>query len=78
MNGLATVDPSDMNIARLLVYGLLGGDLDGSPYTSGGERATELAMRGIRLVIDEFRTDVTKTRSVSTSLITAGDVRPGW
>jgi hypothetical protein len=61
MNGLATVDPSDMNVARLLVYGLLGGDYDGSPYTSSGDRVAELAMRGIRLVIEEFRTDVTKT-----------------
>jgi hypothetical protein len=62
INGLATVDPSDVNVARLLVYGLLGGDYDGSPYTSSGDRVAELAMRGIRLVIDEFRTNVTKTR----------------
>jgi hypothetical protein len=44
------------------VYGLLGSDYDGSPYTQAGERVTRLAMAGIRLVIDEFRADVTKTR----------------
>jgi hypothetical protein len=78
LTGLATVDPSDMDVARAFVYGLLGADYDSSPYTQTGERAVRLAVSGIRLVIDEFRTDVTKTRSVSTSLITAGDVRPGW
>jgi ParB/RepB/Spo0J family partition protein len=62
MNGLASVDPSDINVARLLVYGPLGGDYDGSPYTSSGDRVADLARRGIRLVIDEFRTDVAKTR----------------
>jgi hypothetical protein len=62
MNGLATVDPSDINVAHLLVHGLLGGDYDGSPHTSSGDRVVELATRGIRLVIEEFRTDVTKTR----------------
>jgi hypothetical protein len=51
MNGLATVDPSDINVARLLVYGLLGVDYDGSPYTSSGDRVADLARRGIRLVI---------------------------
>ncbi len=44
------------------VYGLLGSDYDNSPYTQAGERAARLAMAGIRLVIGEFRTDVTKTR----------------
>jgi hypothetical protein len=56
----------------------LAADYDSSPYTQTGERVVRLAVSGIRLVIDEFRSDVTKTRSVSTSLITAGDVRPGW
>jgi hypothetical protein len=40
---------------------LLGSDYDNSPYTQAGERVSRLAMSGIRLVIDEFRTDVTKT-----------------
>ena len=43
------------------VYGMLGSDYDDSPYTQTGERVTRLAMSGIRLVIDEFRADVTKT-----------------
>jgi len=60
--GLATVDPSDMDVARAFVYGLLGADYDSSPYTQTGERVVRLAVSGIRLVIDEFRTDVTKTR----------------
>jgi hypothetical protein len=45
-----------------MVYSLLGPDWDQSPYTQTGERVAELAARGIRLVIEEFRTDVTKTR----------------
>lgn len=62
MNGLAAVDPSDMNVARLFVYGLLSSDYDSSPYTQTGERVCRLAMTGIRLVIADFRSDVTKTR----------------
>ena len=61
LNGLATVDPADMTVARFFVYGMLGSDYDDSPYTQTGERVTRLAMSGIRLVIDEFRADVTKT-----------------
>jgi len=61
LNGLATVDPADMTVARFFVYGMLGSDYDDSPYTRMGERVTRLAMSGIRLVIDEFRADVTKT-----------------
>jgi hypothetical protein len=44
------------------VFALLGADYDGSPYSQTGERIARLAVSGIRLVIDEFRTDVTKTR----------------
>jgi hypothetical protein len=62
MNGLATVDPADMAVARFFVYALLGADYDQSPYTQTGDRVAELAARGIRLVIEEFRIDVTKTR----------------
>ncbi len=62
MNGPSVVDPADMDVARLLVYGLLGADYHGSAYGQTGERVSQLAMTGIRLVIDEFRSDVTKTR----------------
>jgi hypothetical protein len=50
-----------ITVARFFVYGLLGSDYDGSPYTQSGDLVAELAARGIRLVIEEFRTDVTKT-----------------
>ncbi len=66
MNGLACVDPASMDVARLMVYSLLGPDWDTSPYTQTGDRIAELAARGIRLVIEEFRTDVTKTRKDGT------------
>jgi ParB/RepB/Spo0J family partition protein len=62
MNNLATVDPTSMDVARFFVYALLGPDYDQSPYTQTGDRVAELAARGIRLVIEEFRSDVTKTR----------------
>jgi hypothetical protein len=61
MNGLATVDPTDISVARFFVYGLFGSDYDGSPYTQSGDLVAELAARGIRLVIEEFRADVTRT-----------------
>jgi hypothetical protein len=41
---------------------LLGSDYDSSPYTQAGERVARLAVSGIRLVVGEFRADVTKTR----------------
>ena len=62
LNGLSTVDPTDVNVARFFVYSLLGADYDDSPYTQQGERVARLAVSGIRLVIEEFRADVTKTR----------------
>ena len=62
LNGLACVDPASMDVARLMVFGLLGPDWDDSPYTQTGDRIAELAARGVRLLIEEFRTDVTKTR----------------
>jgi hypothetical protein len=61
LTGLSAVDPADMTVARFFAYGLLGSDYDESPYTQTGEQVTRLAMCGIRLVIDEFRSDVTKT-----------------
>ncbi len=59
---LAVVDPANMDVARAFVYALLGADHDNSPYTQTGERIARIAAGGIRLVIDELRTDVTKTR----------------
>ena len=43
------------------VYSLLGPDHDSSSYTQAEERVAHLAMAGIRLVVGDFRTDVTKT-----------------
>ena len=62
LNGLSSVDPSDIDVARFFVFSLLGSDYHGSPFGATGERVTRLAVSGIRLVIDEFREDVTKTR----------------
>ena len=62
IHNLATVDPNDIDVARCLVYALLGADHDSSPHTQTGERVARLAACGVRLVVDELRTDVTKTR----------------
>jgi ParB/RepB/Spo0J family partition protein len=61
VHNLTTVDPSDIDVARFFVYALLGADHDSSPYTQTGERIARIAAGGIRLVVDELRTDVTKT-----------------
>ena len=66
MNGLAAVDPTDMAVAKFFVFAVLGADYYESPYTQTGDRVAELAARGVRLVIEEFRTDVTKTRKDGT------------
>ena len=60
-NELANVE-IDMPLARFFTYALLGADHDGSPCASGGDRVAELAARGVRLVVEEFRTDVTKSK----------------
>lgn len=60
-NGLSVVDPADMTVAKFFVFALFEGDSDHG-YGNYGERARDLATRGIRLVIDDFRTDVTKTK----------------
>jgi hypothetical protein len=44
---------------------LLGADHDSSPCTQTGERIARTAA-GVRLAIDELRTDVTKTRKDGT------------
>jgi hypothetical protein len=59
---LSTVDPTDIDVARFFVYALLGADHDSSPYTQTGERIARIAAGGIRLAVDDLRTDVTKTR----------------
>lgn len=65
MNNLSTVDPASMDVARFLVYSLLGPDY-ASGYGQAGERIHHLAVAGIRLVIGELRQDVTKTRTDGT------------
>jgi hypothetical protein len=62
IDGLSTVDPADMTVARLFCFATLGADWHGSGYGNTGERVHQLAVHGIRYVIDEFREDVTKTR----------------
>jgi len=51
-----------VSVARFFVYALLGADHDRSPYTQTGERIARLAAHGVRLVIEELRSDVTRTR----------------
>jgi ParB/RepB/Spo0J family partition protein len=62
MSGLSTIDPESVDVARFFAYSLLGTDYDSSPYTQTGERVAKLAASGIRLVIEPFRTDVTKIK----------------
>src|SRR4051794_11333072 len=66
IHNLTTVDPTDITVARFFVYAVLGADHDNSPYTQTGERIARIAAGGVRLVIDELRTDVTKTRKDGT------------
>jgi hypothetical protein len=56
-----------------VVYGLLGSDYDDSPCTQAGERVSRLAITGIRLVIDEFRSD--SPRSARTTLLASCENR---
>jgi ParB/RepB/Spo0J family partition protein len=62
VHNLTTVDPADIDVARFFVGALLGADHGGSPYTQTGERVARIAVGGVRLVVDELRADVTKTR----------------
>jgi hypothetical protein len=66
IHNLTAVDPADINVARFFGYALLGADHDSSPYTQTGERIARIAAGGVRLVIDELRTDVTKARKDGT------------
>jgi hypothetical protein len=61
VNGLSTVDPASLEVVKFYVYSALGGDYS-SGYGQAGERIHHLAVAGIRLVVGELRTDVTKTR----------------
>src|SRR5215204_6273313 len=63
---LAAVEPDDLDVARFFVYALLGADHDKSPYTQTGERIARLAAGGVRLVVGDLRSDVTKTRKDGT------------
>src|SRR4051812_18987185 len=62
VHNLTTVDPSDIDVARFFVGALLGADHESSPYTHTGERIARIAAGGVRLVVEELRSDVTKTR----------------
>ncbi len=61
-NNLATVDPASIDVARFFVYALLENGHSWSDPNADSDKVTRLASTGIRLVIDEFREDVTKTR----------------
>jgi len=63
--GLGTVDPSDMTVARFFAYAALGSDYH-SGYGKTGETVLQLAVTGIRLVVEEFRTDATKLKKDGT------------
>ena len=74
--GLAVLDPSDIKLARFFVYALLGADTSNSYNLDNPVSA--IALRGIRLVIGDFREDVTKTKqdgSPGALRITYGDGR---
>ena len=58
--GLTVVDPDDINVARFFVYGLLSRNHSGDYHRESVVSA--IALRGIRLVIGEFREDKTKIR----------------
>jgi DNA-binding FrmR family transcriptional regulator len=67
IHGLSRVDPNDMAVARFFVYALLGPDPQtGSAYSAVGERVRRIAAYGVRMVIEDFRTDVTKTKKDGT------------
>ena len=60
LDGLATVDPASMDVARFFAYGLLGPE--SAHYLGTGDHvARTIAANGIRLVLDEQRTTTTPT-----------------
>jgi ParB/RepB/Spo0J family partition protein len=62
LDGLSTVDPSDMQVARFFVSATLRADWTAGGYGETGKLVHHLAVHGIRYVIGDFRQDVTKTR----------------
>jgi hypothetical protein len=75
-HGLSVIDPSDIKVARFFVYALLGADTTNSYNLDNPVSA--IALRGIRLVISDFREDVTKTKqdgSAGVLRITYGEGR---
>ncbi len=64
-NGLNVVDPADLTVARFFVYALIEGDGD-EGYGTYGDRARDLAIRGVRMIVEDFRSDVTKTKKDGT------------
>jgi ParB/RepB/Spo0J family partition protein len=62
LHNLTNVDAADIEVARFFVYAVLGADHDSSPYTQTGDRIARIAAGGVRLVVDELRSDVTKPR----------------
>jgi ParB/RepB/Spo0J family partition protein len=61
-NGLASVDPTNIDVARFFVFALLEAGHGWSEKDTDSDKVTRLASTGIRLVIDEFREDVTKIK----------------
>jgi len=59
--GLGSVEPSDIAVARFFVYAVLGSDYHAA-YGKVGETVRALAVSGVRLVVEQFRTDVTRIR----------------
>jgi hypothetical protein len=60
LDGLATVDPASMDVARFLAHGLLGPE--SAHYLGTSDHvARTIAANGIRLVLDEQRTTTTPT-----------------
>ncbi|HLB21089.1 MAG TPA: ParB/RepB/Spo0J family partition protein [Solirubrobacteraceae bacterium] len=57
VQGLAAVDPKDMDVARFFAYGVLGPEA--SQYGREGDTVATIAANGIRLVIGEHRTTTT-------------------
>ena len=66
LKGLSSVDPLSLDVARFFVYALLGPDYDGSSWTHAGERVQHLAVAGVRLMVEELRADVTRTKKDGT------------
>lgn len=64
VDGLATVDPANMDVARFFTYGLLG-PAPGS-YGAHGDHVKQIAANGIRLAFDAHRTVETPTRKDGT------------